>query len=131
MYNLPKYKSHKVVGAAKIAEINGPFEDSCIHLHFEDKSIAPIRLPINDYYTKHKPKAGGYFIEYEDGYISWSPADVFESGYIKENMDINPLTIMSKYPLVSIFKKLKESRLDSIEQKFIQDCINQLYLTKI
>jgi hypothetical protein len=34
-----------------------------------------------DYLIKHQPKVGGYYVEYEDGYASWSPAEAFESGY--------------------------------------------------
>ena len=26
---------------------------------------------------------GGYYVLYENGYESWSPADVFEAGYVK------------------------------------------------
>ena len=33
------------------------------------------------YAVKHDPRAGGYFVVYEDGYESWSPAGVFEAGY--------------------------------------------------
>lgn len=35
------------------------------------------------YVQKHAPKAGGYFVAYEDGYKSWSPAEAFESGYTR------------------------------------------------
>jgi hypothetical protein len=33
------------------------------------------------YVAKHKPEVGGYFVQYEDGYLSFSPAAAFESGY--------------------------------------------------
>jgi hypothetical protein len=33
-----------------------------------------------EYVNKHKPQAGGYYVLYEGGYKSWSPADVFEAG---------------------------------------------------
>jgi hypothetical protein len=29
---------------------------------------------------------GGYFVQYEDGYQSWSPAAAFEAGYLPERM---------------------------------------------
>ena len=39
-------------------------------------------LQVSDgYVTKHKPKVGGYLVRYEDGYLSWTPAEPFESGY--------------------------------------------------
>lgn len=34
-----------------------------------------------DYVTKHKPTVGGYFVQYADGYKSFSPAQAFEEGY--------------------------------------------------
>jgi hypothetical protein len=30
---------------------------------------------------KHRPQVGGYYVLYEDGYHSFSPAPAFESGY--------------------------------------------------
>ena len=30
---------------------------------------------------KHKPHAGGYYVVYDDGYKSFSPAKAFEEGY--------------------------------------------------
>lgn len=34
-----------------------------------------------DYVAKHNPQADGYFVQYEDGYKSYSPAQAFENGY--------------------------------------------------
>jgi hypothetical protein len=34
-----------------------------------------------EYIAKHKPEVGGYFVEYVDGYQSFSPAKAFEEGY--------------------------------------------------
>lgn len=31
--------------------------------------------------AKHKPEVGGYFVVYNDGYESFSPAQAFEEGY--------------------------------------------------
>lgn len=33
------------------------------------------------YLEKHKPVVGGYFVVYDDGYQSFSPAFAFEAGY--------------------------------------------------
>ncbi len=33
--------------------------------------------------AKHEPQVGGYYVVYEDGYTSFSPADAFEKGYTK------------------------------------------------
>jgi hypothetical protein len=36
-----------------------------------------------DYVAKHKPHAGGYYVQYADGYTSFSPAQAFEEGYTR------------------------------------------------
>jgi hypothetical protein len=33
------------------------------------------------YVRKHGPEVGGYYVVYEDGYKSYSPAEAFEGGY--------------------------------------------------
>lgn len=36
----------------------------------------------NKYVHKHLPQVGGFYVRYEDGYESWSPADSFIKGNI-------------------------------------------------
>ena len=36
-----------------------------------------------DVVEKHNPEAGGYYVVYEDGYKSFSPAKAFEEGYTR------------------------------------------------
>lgn len=77
---LPRWQSHKKVWALKIAalEIN------------EDKS-AKI-APVDDRYAPFTTKPGwaerfvsgddpGDYVQYEDGFASWSPTKAFEEGY--------------------------------------------------
>ena len=45
-----------------------------------DDGYSPFDVPA-EFVTKHKPQAGGYFVVYDDGYKSYSPAAAFESGY--------------------------------------------------
>jgi hypothetical protein len=33
--------------------------------------------------TAASAQAGDYFVEYEDGYQSWSPKEIFERGYVR------------------------------------------------
>ncbi len=48
----------------------------------EESLFAPI--PVSDeYFRKHNPTAGGYYVVYEDGYKSFSPAKAFEEGYTR------------------------------------------------
>ena len=73
---LPRYKCLKTVWALKIRFVN-PVEHI---LMFEEKDYAPIDVD-EAYFKKHTPYIGGYFVVYEDGYQSFSPPEVFDSGY--------------------------------------------------
>ena len=72
---LPRYKCKKVVEAFKITAIHN---DSIIGL-FGNKYQTVVESP--NYFEKHQPYAGGYYVRYEDGYTSFSPAEAFEKGY--------------------------------------------------
>ena len=89
MKELPKYKSHKEVWALKIELIEFDSDkakkenretDGSALLFFENYDYAPIEVDYN-YIKKHNPQPGGYYVIYEDGYKSWSPAEAFEKGY--------------------------------------------------
>jgi hypothetical protein len=45
-----------------------------------DPLYAPFAVSA-EYLAKHKPEIGGYFVVYDDGYKSFSPAKAFEEGY--------------------------------------------------
>lgn len=82
---LPAYKSHKTVWALKIGDIKQspaehPVEGGSWLLLPEDERYGPIEVP-HSYVQKHSPEAGGYYVQYEDGYKSYSPAKAFEEGY--------------------------------------------------
>jgi hypothetical protein len=79
---LPLYQCHKQVRACKIARVHvsqGVDEDE-FFLIPEDVNLMPIEVDV-DFFDKHRPKAGGYYIVYADGHESFSPAEVFEAGY--------------------------------------------------
>ena len=88
---MPKYRSHKIVHALKIANIeldadkarieNRETDGSAIITPEED-GYAPFRVR-HGYIHKHSPQVGGYFVQYEDGYTSYSPAKAFEEGYTR------------------------------------------------
>jgi len=85
---LPRWKCHKVVSAAKIASITlsyDPQRDRAVQLLYpDDAALAPI--PVDQaFMAKHNPVAPGYFVVYEDGYESWSPVETFEAGYTKHD----------------------------------------------
>ena len=76
---MPKYKCHKEVWALKIKAIE---RGAVTKISFEEPGYASI-LVSYDYDTKHNPEVGGYYVVYEDGYSSYSPAQAFESGYTR------------------------------------------------
>lgn len=83
---MPKYKSHKEVWALKIKSIvrDGEGEnsetDGSAMITPEEDGYAPFRVE-PEYMQKHKPQVGGYFVQYEGGYKSFSPSGAFEDGY--------------------------------------------------
>ena len=86
---MPKYLCHKKVWALKIRSIafdcdsarkeNRDTDGSAI-ITPDDSGYAPFRVD-RVYVDKHKPEVGGYFVVYDDGYMSFSPAKAFEEGY--------------------------------------------------
>jgi hypothetical protein len=88
---MPKYQSHKQVWALKIkdimfdhdlAEIENRETDGSATITPEEDGYTPFKVD-HAYCRKHEPKIGGYYVVYEDGYKSFSPAEAFESGYTK------------------------------------------------
>jgi hypothetical protein len=107
--SMQRYRCHKEVWAVKIAEIRryaipvflrptcrGCFalRSACGHCERCDWELdggrlntfivpadgPPIRVS-EEFLAKHKPEAGGYYVVYDDGYVSFSPASAFEAGY--------------------------------------------------
>ena len=77
---LQTYKCHKTVKAAKITGIECML-DTEYCLWFDDAD----HVVVNDFYiSRNEPQTGGYYVKYDDGYESYSPADVFEAGYSLE-----------------------------------------------
>lgn len=92
---LPEYICHKVVRAVRIADLEvlsatdgeGDTEPAAV-ITPADRIFAPFTVS-KEYCAKHKPHAGGYFVLYNDGYQSFSPAKAFEDGY-KQRDAVNP-----------------------------------------
>ena len=80
---MPKYRCHKEVHALKIESVRltpislgGPK----VEIMPKDEGFAPFEVDLR-WLRRHKPQAGGYYVVYQDGYTSYSPAEAFESGY--------------------------------------------------
>jgi hypothetical protein len=78
---MPRYKCHKEVWALKIKAIKRDGDGSAT-ITPDDPGYASFKVD-RDYVAKHKPQAGGYYVVYDDGYKSWSPAEAFEAGYTR------------------------------------------------
>lgn len=46
----------------------------------QEEGVQPFALK-SEYVEKHEPRVGGYYVVYENGYESYSPAKEFEEGY--------------------------------------------------
>lgn len=83
MTPMPQYQSHKKVWAIKIASVEnlGPDtttdESAIVLVRFEGNQFAPRKFNLRG---KPTPEAGWYFVQYEDGYESFSPGKAFEEG---------------------------------------------------
>lgn len=93
---LPQYQCIKIVGALKITGINPVHRyktDKRIIDHYEIEGEGGLnQLTVSCDYMKHKPESGGYYVEYADGYTSYSPAQAFEDGYVRLQNHIPGIT---------------------------------------
>lgn len=96
---LPQWVCHKVVQAVKITSIHRfePTEaddlvsaedlqrwlDKSGGARLDHDEACPAVFVSYAYLLKHSPVVGGYFVRYEDGYESFSPAAAFEGGYTR------------------------------------------------
>lgn len=83
---LRAYRCHKVVRAARILNITDGTARSAFPggswLLWFGQSLAEAIEVSAEWFGKHQPVCGGYYVVYDDGeYASFSPARAFESGY--------------------------------------------------
>lgn len=95
---MPRYQCHKQVWALKIKAIEQapanqerqwPSGDWL--LMPEEAGYAPIVVGHDEYVLRCKPQAGGYYVVYDDGYTSYSPAKAFEDGYTLAAAGADPI----------------------------------------
>lgn len=75
---LPKWKCHKEVWADEIVDIT--FTPSGSRWHLSCGGIVDANT-VREITQRSSPIVGDYFVEYEDGYRSWSPVKAFIDGY--------------------------------------------------
>jgi hypothetical protein len=113
LMDMPKYRSHKTVWALKIAAVvscgtdTTTDENQIIELHFEGASYAPKRIGLRG---KPTPESGWYMVQYEDGYVSFSPAPQFEAGNTLEPSDFRGRVKAEKSELDEKIEKLDSFR---------------------
>jgi hypothetical protein len=85
-----RWQCHKQVEAGKILAIEPVqrLEKNC-----DNTGLVKITVKIDkgtedvyvgyEYVDRFLPDVGGYIVRYDDGYLSYSPAQPFESGYTK------------------------------------------------
>lgn len=76
---LPRWKSHKEVWADQIARVKDGGKTWVLNCteKVDVQSALSARVPAGTDPT------GGYYVRYEDGFESWSPAKAFEEGYTR------------------------------------------------
>jgi hypothetical protein len=75
---MPRYVSHKKVWAL---EIDSADPITC-KLTFRDKGYAAIKTDA-EMWARYKPVPGDFYVQYVDGYKSFSPRKAFLEGYTK------------------------------------------------
>lgn len=83
---MPKYRCHKEVWALKIREVVTLYENSgglaAAILVPEESGYGPFTVT-KEFVMRKSPKAGGYFVVYDDSHKSFIPAQAFEEGYTR------------------------------------------------
>lgn len=87
---MKQYRCHKIVSAMLIAAVHHDMSGGgALDSHAAEgaplngaEPCDAVRVGVSAaYMLKHRPQAGGYYVKYEDGYESFSPAATFEAGY--------------------------------------------------
>ena len=74
---MQKYKCHKIVKAMQIQRMEAQSEDDGFVLLGDGEE----HFVTDSWFKKFSPQIGGYLVEYQDGYQSFSPKEAFEEGY--------------------------------------------------
>ena len=75
------YICHKTVKAAKIVAIHKLDGINADMVAIEVEGSDGVHVDAKWMALHPKCEVGGWLVEYEDGYLSWSPAKAFEDGY--------------------------------------------------
>lgn len=125
---MPSYISHKRVWALKIAKVHVDEDGQGIALQFENPQFSLRAFTASQ--LEHKPmaEAGMWFVQYEGGYFSFSPADAFEKGYspAEEEPVVEKITLIPGKAVITPWGELKTLR---IVQETKWGVVGELQLT--
>lgn len=82
---MAEFQSHKKVHAAVISEIHPCDDHGSFMIDISSPLNADITIPYMvtpDMVARFTPSIGDYIVLYENDYVSFSPKDVFEGGYL-------------------------------------------------
>ncbi|WP_407161359.1 Gp49 family protein [Aeromonas caviae] len=82
---MAEYQSHKKVHAAVISEVHPCDEHGNFMIDITNPLYDGITIPYmvtHDMVARFTPGVGDYIVLYENNYVSFSPKDVFEGGYL-------------------------------------------------
>lgn len=78
---MPRYQCHKKVWALKIKDIKVASDGTAV-ITPSEPGFGEFDVE-SSYVDKHCPQPGGYYVQYEGGYESYSPSEAFDSGYTR------------------------------------------------
>jgi len=110
---MPCFISHKRVWALKIEKVHVDEDGQGIALKFEIPHFGLRVFTASQLANKPIPEAGMYFVQYEGGYFSFSPADAFEKGYspAEEQPVIEKITLIPGKVVLTPWGELKTVRI--------------------
>jgi hypothetical protein len=79
---MPRYRCHKEVRALKIEKLLPKPDGTAITTILRCEGGFMVKVGAQ-YMLRNNPEPGGYYVVYEDGYESFSPAKAFEDGYTR------------------------------------------------
>lgn len=123
--SLPTWASHKVVRGDKISHrrTSGTLVLACgVEIDLTD----PRHVDLSKRLDAMMPKelSGGYYVRYQDGYESWSPAEAFETGYVRiEALPTENLVHAAFHYFATVVRADMEKQWDAQNSKLRLICI--------
>jgi hypothetical protein len=129
------FKSTRKVQAAKIRAISAQELGAVIYFDVPPTEKVDRVAVDRAYVQKHNPQAGGYFVQYGDGYQSYCPAEAFERDHQEDDGTTLGLPVPGYRPqgktqldLVAAMKTREELILRELDCRKLDPDIDQRWL---